>query len=115
MTTPLRPPSLEESGEALAAVAPQAVAWPTGVDPRPTVERVWTDFVAAHPDGERAALRSALAFARARHGGQTRRGSDTPYWVHLVRVAMQLPRWGLDDPDLLQAAILHDVLEDTPT
>jgi (p)ppGpp synthase/HD superfamily hydrolase len=80
------------------------------------VERVWTDFVAGLPDPEeRQALARALAFARARHGSQFRRGSDTPYWVHLVRVAMELARWGETSPVLLQAALLHDTVEDTET
>lgn len=80
------------------------------------VDRVWTDFVATiEDDGRRADLRRALAFARARHADQTRRGSDTPYWVHLVRVAMELAAWGQSDPPLLQAALLHDTVEDTPT
>lgn len=79
------------------------------------VDRVWTDFVASMPDAERADLRRALAFARARHGTQTRRGSDTPYWVHLVRVAMELAQWDQDDPPLLLAALLHDTVEDTAT
>jgi len=80
------------------------------------VERVWTDFVAGLPDpAERQALARALAFARARHGSQFRRGSDTPYWVHLVRVAMELARWGETSPVLLQAALLHDTVEDTQT
>jgi guanosine-3',5'-bis(diphosphate) 3'-pyrophosphohydrolase len=113
--TPLRPPSLEESSEALAHVAPQELAWPTVFDTPSTVERVWTEFVAHQPDEERVALRLALAFARARHGRQTRRGSDTPYWVHLVRVAMELAQWGVATPAMLQAALLHDLVEDTET
>ncbi len=77
---------------------------------------MWTDFVAGLPDpAERQALARALAFARARHGSQFRRGSDTPYWVHLVRVAMELARWGETSPVLLQAALLHDTVEDTET
>lgn len=92
------------------------MAWPGVFDSPDTVERVWTDFVAALPDrGERTALRRALAFARARHGTQFRRGSETPYWVHLVRVAMELAGWGERSPVLLQAALLHDTVEDTLT
>jgi len=94
----------------------EALAWPGLFDAPDTVDRVWTDFVAALPDpAHRTALRRALAFARARHGDQLRRGSDTPYWVHLVRVAMELSRWGEQSPVLLQAALLHDTVEDTVT
>jgi (p)ppGpp synthase/HD superfamily hydrolase len=96
--------------------SPQGRSWPGTFDAPVTVERVWTDFVAGLPDpGERQALARALAFARARHGSQFRRGSDTPYWVHLVRVAMELARWGETSPVLLQAALLHDTVEDTET
>lgn len=113
--TPLRPPSPRELGEAAGAGA-GAGAWPGVFDSPETVERVWTDFVAAIDDSQRRAdLRRALAFARARHGDQTRRGSDTPYWVHLVRVAMELARWGAGDAPMLQAALLHDTVEDTST
>ncbi len=96
--------------------SPEGRAWPGTFDAPVTVERVWTDFVAGLPDpAERQALARALAFARARHGSQFRRGSDTPYWVHLVRVAMELARWGETSPVLLQAALLHDTVEDTTT
>jgi guanosine-3',5'-bis(diphosphate) 3'-pyrophosphohydrolase len=111
-STPLRPPSpsLAAGGQG----APSA--WPGLFDSPDTVDRVWTDFVAAVDDeATRADLRRALAFARARHGAQTRRGSSTPYWVHLVRVAMELAQWGETAPVLLQAALLHDTVEDTPT
>jgi hypothetical protein len=113
--SPLRPPSIEESGEALAPIAPQPLAWPTVFDTPAEVERAWEDFVGNHPEEEQALFRRALEFARARHGEQRRRGSDTPYWIHLVRVAMELARWGQDTPTLIQAALLHDVLEDTAT
>jgi guanosine-3',5'-bis(diphosphate) 3'-pyrophosphohydrolase len=106
--TPLRPPSIQDPED-----APGPLGWPTVFDSPSTVDRVWTDFVAEHPAEERGALQRALAYARAEHGTQTRRGSDTPYWVHVVRVAMELARWGVATPVLLQAAILHDTVEDT--
>jgi len=114
-STPLRPPAVSDVGGG-GPSSPQGRAWPGTFDAPVTVERVWTDFVAGLPDpGERQALARALAFARARHGSQFRRGSDTPYWVHLVRVAMELARWGETSPVLLQAALLHDTVEDTET
>jgi guanosine-3',5'-bis(diphosphate) 3'-pyrophosphohydrolase len=114
-STPLRPPAVSDVGGG-GPSSPQGRAWPGTFDAPVTVERVWTDFVAGLPDPEeRQALARALAFARARHGSQFRRGSDTPYWVHLVRVAMELARWGETSPVLLQAALLHDTVEDTPT
>jgi guanosine-3',5'-bis(diphosphate) 3'-pyrophosphohydrolase len=114
-STPLRPPSVSDAGERGPHSA-EGRAWPGTFDAPETVERVWIDFVAALPDpAHRTALRRAIAFARARHGEQRRRGSDTPYWVHLVRVAMELARWGEQSPALLQAALLHDTVEDTAT
>jgi guanosine-3',5'-bis(diphosphate) 3'-pyrophosphohydrolase len=101
---------------AAAHPAAEPLAWPGLFDSPDTVDRVWTDFVAGLPDPEhRTALRRALAFARARHGDQRRHGSDTPYWVHLVRVAMELSQWGVRRPEVLQAAVLHDIVEDTIT
>jgi guanosine-3',5'-bis(diphosphate) 3'-pyrophosphohydrolase len=115
-STPLRPPSLSDADGAGLERSEQARAWPTAFDASYTVDRVWTDFVAAQPAPDtRTGLRQALAFARARHGDQVRRGSDTPYWVHLVRVAMEMARWGEDGLTTLQAALLHDTVEDTPT
>jgi (p)ppGpp synthase/HD superfamily hydrolase len=114
-SSPLRPPTLEEASEALAPIAPAQLAWPTVFDTPAEVDRAWVDFAANHAAPERTVLRQALAFARARHGDQWRRGSETPYWVHLVRVALEVARWGQDTPVLVQAALLHDVVEDTPT
>jgi guanosine-3',5'-bis(diphosphate) 3'-pyrophosphohydrolase len=114
-STPLRPPAVSDVGGG-GPSSPQGRAWPGTFDAPVTVERVWTDFVAAIPDpADRQTLARALAFARARHGSQFRRGSDTPYWVHLVRVAMELAHWGESSPVLLQAALLHDTVEDTDT
>ena len=113
--SPLHPPTLQEACEALSSIAPLELAWPTVFDAPAAVERAWVDFAAHHPQDERVALRRALAFAKARHTDQRRRGSETPYWVHLVRVALELARWGQDSPVLGQAALLHDVIEDTPT
>lgn len=99
----------------MCVIAPIELAWPTVFDTPAAVERAWVDFAANHPPQERTLLRQALAFARARHADQPRRGSNTPYWVHVVRVALELARWGEADAVLSQAALLHDVIEDTPT
>jgi guanosine-3',5'-bis(diphosphate) 3'-pyrophosphohydrolase len=113
--TPLRPPSVNQAADALAPTLPIHLAWPTIFDAPATVERAWTDFVSTLPREEMIALRQALAFARARHGTQTRRGGSAPYWVHLVRVGMELATWHVATPALLKAALLHDVIEDTRT
>ena len=106
---------MSESGEALAPIAPQYLPWPTHFDTAADVETAWARALAARPATDRRTLERADAFARERHAGQMRRGSATPYWLHPVRVAMGLLRWGITDRDVLVAALLHDVVEDTMT
>jgi GTP diphosphokinase / guanosine-3',5'-bis(diphosphate) 3'-diphosphatase len=62
-------------------------------------------------------LLQALDFAAERHSGQRRKGPDAaPYVNHLIEVATLVANVGqVDDADVLIAAVLHDVLEDTPT
>lgn len=57
---------------------------------------------------------SAWRFAKERHAGQTRRYTGEPYLNHLTAVAALVRQVGGDD-DVVSAAILHDVLEDTAT
>jgi guanosine-3',5'-bis(diphosphate) 3'-pyrophosphohydrolase len=58
-------------------------------------------------------LRRAYRFARAAHGAQRRR-HGTPYMEHPVEVAwLAHERFGVTDGEVLAAALLHDVLEDT--
>jgi len=57
---------------------------------------------------------SALQFAAERHRFQLRKGAErTPYINHPIAVAHELTKHGETDTDLLCAAILHDVIEDT--
>ena len=62
-------------------------------------------------------LLEALDFAAERHSAQRRKGPDAaPYVNHLIEVAMLVACVGqVDDVEVLIAAVLHDVLEDTPT
>jgi HD domain len=62
-------------------------------------------------------LLSALHFAALKHSKQRRKGVDaSPYINHPILVAELLARVaGVSDPGTLQAAILHDTLEDTET
>jgi guanosine-3',5'-bis(diphosphate) 3'-pyrophosphohydrolase len=60
-------------------------------------------------------LEAAQAFARERHAGQMRKDGRTQYVVHPLRVAERLRSVGVADEDVLAAAVLHDVVEDTPT
>ncbi len=57
---------------------------------------------------------SALELASIRHSGQTRKGNNkTPYINHPIGVINVLAKHGEADTDLLAAAALHDVIEDT--
>jgi guanosine-3',5'-bis(diphosphate) 3'-pyrophosphohydrolase len=64
-----------------------------------------------------AALLAALRFAAHKHRAQRRKDSDaTPYINHPITVAELLARIGrVTDLATLQAAILHDTIEDTQT
>ncbi|MBI3302622.1 MAG: bifunctional (p)ppGpp synthetase/guanosine-3',5'-bis(diphosphate) 3'-pyrophosphohydrolase [Deltaproteobacteria bacterium] len=64
-----------------------------------------------------ASLLSALHFAAGKHRDQRRKGAEaSPYINHPIEVAELLARvGGITDPVTLQAAILHDTLEDTQT
>ena len=67
------------------------------------------------PDPFPPLLVAAVRFAAAAHDGQLRKGSGEPYLTHPLGVMTVLCRsgWG-EDAELLAAAALHDVLEDTP-
>lgn len=59
---------------------------------------------------------TALCFAARKHKGQQRRDKKTPYINHPIAVAALLNRVGkVTDVATLQAALLHDTLEDTDT
>jgi guanosine-3',5'-bis(diphosphate) 3'-pyrophosphohydrolase len=58
-------------------------------------------------------LIKVTAFADEAHGDQMRRYSNERYIVHPVRV-MEMVREYVHDVPTLAAALLHDVLEDTP-
>jgi len=62
-------------------------------------------------------LLAALKFAAHKHSRQRRKDSEaTPYINHLIEVAEVLSRiGGVTDLPTLQAAILHDTIEDTET
>lgn len=61
-------------------------------------------------------LLHALHFAADKHRDQRRKGEDaSPYINHPIVVAETLARFGVTDPVTLQAAILHDTIEDTET
>lgn len=65
---------------------------------------------------EIATLTRALSFAAEAHANQRRKGAaQEPYINHLIEVLqLVVEATGGDDTDLLVAALLHDVIEDTP-
>jgi len=58
----------------------------------------------------------AAEFAAIKHKKQKRKDPDgTPYINHPIGVAAILTQGGVDDTEVLQAALLHDTVEDTDT
>jgi len=56
----------------------------------------------------------AITFATERHSGMVRKGTDIPYIVHPLE-AVSIAAGLTSDHETLTAAVLHDVVEDTPT
>lgn len=77
------------------------------------VEALIREVQEHHPDADGQAIRGAYRFAEERHGGQERHSGD-PYITHPLGVARIVAGLGLD-VDTIQAALLHDVVEDTIT
>jgi guanosine-3',5'-bis(diphosphate) 3'-pyrophosphohydrolase len=77
------------------------------------------DFV-TKPKYIQTLYQQTLKFAAERHGEQKIPSSDIPYVVHLSNVCMEILFAAAHTADFNQAfavqlALLHDVLEDTPT
>lgn len=58
-------------------------------------------------------LERAFRVAARFHHEQLRKGTDLPYLVHPASVMLILQRAGIIDEEILSAALLHDVVEDT--
>lgn len=68
------------------------------------------------PKTDLARLLMAVSFAADRHRHQRRKDVNaTPYINHPLEVANILAQAGVDDVDVLIAAVLHDTVEDTCT
>jgi len=57
-------------------------------------------------------VRKAYDFAKKAHQGQKRKNGE-PFFNHPLAAAESIAQWGLDD-QTVAAALLHDVVEDTP-
>ena len=69
--------------------------------------------IAALPDADRGLPERALDLASRLHAGDRR--DREPYVNHLLRVAIRImSRYGIRDPDVIAAALLHDAVEDHP-
>lgn len=62
-------------------------------------------------------INKAIEFATKAHAGQMRKGTPTPFILHPLEVATIansiLTQMSIEDTDIIQAALLHDVIEDT--
>jgi guanosine-3',5'-bis(diphosphate) 3'-pyrophosphohydrolase len=81
--------------------------WHTWADAAPVLRRLL-------PAGTVAEVSRAVGFAAAQHGDQ-RRKTGAPYLEHLLEAVQILVEGaGVTSRDVLVAAVLHDVVEDTP-
>jgi guanosine-3',5'-bis(diphosphate) 3'-pyrophosphohydrolase len=71
----------------------------------------------ATPTTDPVALwQKAASYAAFKHRHQLRKDGKTPYIAHPFRVCMTLRQlFGCEDPHVLAAALLHDLIEDTTT
>ena len=68
------------------------------------------------PTDPTALMFEAASFAARAHRHQVRKDGRTPYAAHPFRVSLVVRHvFGIDSPQVLTAALLHDVIEDTPT
>jgi GTP pyrophosphokinase len=73
--------------------------------------RLEAELLTHHPRADASRIRDAWQFAIEAHASQ-RRASGEPYVSHPLAVARLLADMGLD-PETIQAALLHDIPEDT--
>jgi GTP pyrophosphokinase len=87
-----------------------------GVDEKPepvsSIEPLIATLAFRHPGKDTGIVRRAFAMATRAHEGQ-RRLSGEPYITHSIAVAQIVADLGLDATSVV-AALLHDVVEDTP-
>ena len=62
-------------------------------------------------NGDKQMIQKAAVFAAKAHEGMMRKGSKIPYIYHPMEVALIVAQM-TDDPEVIAAAYLHDVIED---
>ena len=83
-----------------------------GVDMKAMMEALWSQVQSYNPQADEDLLWFAYRFAKSAHEGQVRKSGE-PFFAHALTVASILADLGLD-VDTLIAAMVHDVVEDTP-
>jgi hypothetical protein len=69
--------------------------------------------ISSFPEADQRRLERALELAARLHAGDRRQRE--PYLNHLLRVAIRImDHYGVRDPDVVCAALLHDAVEDHP-
>ncbi len=77
-------------------------------------EQEFTELLVRFSEEDREEIKGAYELAKEMHTGQLRH-EGTAYVIHPLRVAMILMRdSGIEDKELIIAALLHDTVEDTP-
>ena len=77
-----------------------------------TIDDIINKQKETYPNCDEKLIRKAHKYATDNHGDQCRKSGE-PYMIHPMHVAFILAELGLDDESLC-AALLHDVVEDTP-
>jgi GTP pyrophosphokinase len=94
-----------------AVLSPLARLAGRAQSPTPILDPLLRQVKAASPKADLEPIREAYRVAERQHEGQTRRSGD-PYITHPVAVASILAQMGFTGTTL-QAALLHDTVEDT--
>lgn len=71
------------------------------------------ELLDSYEESHRQFILSALSLAVEAHGNQAPRSEDVPYPCHPIQVARHIiETFGISDPLIIAAALLHDSLED---